>query len=76
MIHGEPKKETEIDGRHSPPPQGVDTMEPALGVAQASCGHFTANLLSVVPKEKPPLTLVGDVHGKIAIIIVSLEMLG
>ena len=66
MIHGEPKGETEEDSRNSPPPE---ESEPYIVVDIPE--QVTANLLSVVPKEKPPLYLVGDVHGKIAIIVVS-----
>ena len=83
MIHGEPKGEMEEDGRNSPPPQGA-MEDPALDTSsyssvedhllegqQGQRGYLTMNLLSVVPKEKPPLNVVGDVHGRIAIIVVS-----
>ena len=47
------------------------TAAAATGVAEHTEVHVTMNLLSVVPKEKPPLNVVGDVHARIAIIVVS-----
>ncbi len=67
VIHGE-TKESEEDGRNSPPPQGAELVYNSF---MSEPEYFTANLLSVVPKEKPPLNVVGDVHGKISIIVVS-----
>ena len=75
----------EEDGRNSPPPQQRDTPDqeeseqeesqmvegPVSAETQQREGHVTMNLLSVMPKEKPPLNVVGDVHGRIAIIVVS-----
>ena len=76
VIHGEPKEgEAVVDSRHSPPPQGEDEAAASATTSMEELGEtpsrHRANLLSVVPKEKPPLNVVGDVHGKIAIIIVS-----
>ncbi|KAK3090493.1 hypothetical protein FSP39_012283 [Pinctada imbricata] len=58
VIHGEEKDEDETceDGRNSPPP------------------HLMVNygieiLPALLPKEKPPLNVVGDVGGRIAIIV-------
>ena len=73
VIHGEPKGERE-DGRNSPPPLEVELMDRSLS-GEVQTGQFTANLLPVVPKEKPPLNVVGDVHGKIGIIVVRLKLL-
>ncbi|XP_071965243.1 phosphoribosyl pyrophosphate synthase-associated protein 2-like isoform X2 [Antedon mediterranea] len=57
VIHGE-HKETDsehIDGRHSPPTvRTVDGMQ---------------MLPVLIPKEKPPINVVGDVGGRIAIIV-------
>ena len=77
VIHGEPKGEMEDDGRNSPPAEReVEEDEEPIPVGsegQLGQGYLTMNLLSVVPKEKPPLNVVGDVHGKIAIIVVRRE---
>ncbi|XP_014668123.1 PREDICTED: phosphoribosyl pyrophosphate synthase-associated protein 2-like [Priapulus caudatus] len=62
VIHGEQKEaeSDEVDGRHSPPPILSRTYNPDLG-------------FEVVPvmaaKEKPPMNVVGDVGGRIAIIV-------
>ena len=76
VIHGEAKEESEVDSRHSPPPEGgKDSIAMPVYSGGEELGgtpsRNKANLLSVVPKEKPPLNVVGDVHGKIAIIVVS-----
>ncbi len=79
VIHGEPKGEMDEDGRNSPPPVKLDedplgtaaATGASMGVGPQAEGHVTVNLLSVVPKEKPPLNVVGDVHARIAIIVVS-----
>ncbi|XP_052266152.1 phosphoribosyl pyrophosphate synthase-associated protein 2-like isoform X2 [Dreissena polymorpha] len=56
VIHGEEKDEDEPDGRNSPPPvQGADFAFNPIPAIQA--------------KEKPPLNVVGDVGGRIAIIV-------
>ncbi|KAI1732616.1 phosphoribosyl synthetase-associated domain-containing protein [Ditylenchus destructor] len=60
VIHGEQKDTDESgmeDGRQSPPPVGEGNY--------ATYEIFPTQ----VPKEKPPLTVVGDVGGRIAIIV-------
>jgi len=60
VIHGEHKDAEESgleDGRQSPPPLSVTPT--------SSYELFPTQ----VPKEKPPLTIVGDVGGRIAIIV-------
>lgn len=66
MIHGE-QKESEsdmVDGRYSPPAVPVNphcfTMDIGMPVVPSN-----------LPKEKPPINVVGDVGGRIAIIVVS-----
>eukprot|EP00057_Strongylocentrotus_purpuratus_P018612 XP_011673086.1 PREDICTED: phosphoribosyl pyrophosphate synthase-associated protein 2 [Strongylocentrotus purpuratus] len=62
VIHGE-QKESEsdrIDGRHSPPPVASGSSSQALGMP---------GLPLFTPKEKPPINVVGDVGGRIAIIV-------
>ena len=54
-----------------PPPSSGGVASSTGTVGPQAEGHVTMNLLSVVPKEKPPLNVVGDVHGRIAIIVVS-----
>uniref|UniRef100_A0A1I7YN69 Pribosyltran_N domain-containing protein n=1 Tax=Steinernema glaseri TaxID=37863 RepID=A0A1I7YN69_9BILA len=59
VIHGEVKDEEESgmeDGRQSPPPESADLAKYEL-------------FPSHVSKEKPPLTLVGDVAGKTAFMV-------
>ena len=60
VLHGEQKdSETdEIDGRYSPPPQEQKTFEVPITVPPVQS-----------TKEKPPITVVGDVGGRIAIMI-------
>lgn len=76
VIHGEPQQfeSDRDDGRHSPPPQAVN--QPTIGskthsrVRTYSTGHFESlEIPLVIAKEKPPINVVGDVGGKIAIII-------
>ncbi|XP_072022220.1 phosphoribosyl pyrophosphate synthase-associated protein 2-like isoform X2 [Amphiura filiformis] len=61
VIHGEEKEsESEkLDGRHSPPPSHARTYP----------GHSLEMLPLFTPKEKPPINVVGDVGGRIAIIV-------
>lgn len=61
VIHGEQKESEsdEIDGRYSPPP--VETFK-SIDVGLETLPVLTA-------KEKPPITVVGDVGGRIAIMI-------
>ncbi|RZF37882.1 hypothetical protein LSTR_LSTR009982 [Laodelphax striatellus] len=61
VIHGE-QKEAEsdmVDGRYSPPPPATPsrTMDVSVGVPQHPA------------KEKPPINVVGDVGGRIAIMV-------
>jgi phosphoribosylpyrophosphate synthetase len=65
VIHGE-QKEAEsdmVDGRYSPPtlPKSSRTMDVGVGVPQHPA------------KEKPPINVVGDVGGRIAIMVVRLN---
>jgi phosphoribosylpyrophosphate synthetase len=67
VIHGE-QKEAEsdmVDGRYSPPPNlsRSRTMDVSVGVPVHPA------------KEKPPINVVGDVGGRIAIMVVSLHIL-
>ncbi|XP_060724966.1 phosphoribosyl pyrophosphate synthase-associated protein 1-like isoform X2 [Tachysurus vachellii] len=58
VIHGEAQSESDLaDGRHSPP------------AIRPSCGPPGLELPLLMAKEKPPITVVGDVGGRIAIII-------
>ncbi|KAG7281054.1 hypothetical protein CRUP_027591 [Coryphaenoides rupestris] len=59
VIHGEAhRSEADMaDGRHSPPPLRTTT------------GHTGLELPLMMAKEKPPITVVGDVGGRIAIIV-------
>ncbi|XP_058259258.1 phosphoribosyl pyrophosphate synthase-associated protein 1-like isoform X2 [Hemibagrus wyckioides] len=58
VIHGEAQSELDLaDGRNSPP------------AFRPSCGPPGLELPLMLPKEKPPITVVGDVGGRIAIII-------
>lgn len=63
VIHGEQKEaeSDEVDGRYSPPPPPLlsRTMDMGVGVPQHPA------------KEKPPINVVGDVGGRIAIMVVS-----
>lgn len=66
------------DSRNSPPPPGAEppgveemSEDPMnLSMDDQQQGHLTMNILPVMPKEKPPLNVVGDVHGRVAIIVV------
>jgi phosphoribosylpyrophosphate synthetase len=67
VIHGE-QKEAEsdmVDGRYSPPPtlSRSRTMDVSVGVPVHPA------------KEKPPINVVGDVGGRIAIMVVSSHVL-
>lgn len=60
VIHGEAKEdEEENDGRASPPP-------PTLSNRVTSVGTVLPPLMC---KEKPPISVVGDVGGRIAIMV-------
>lgn len=60
VLHGEQKtaESDEVDGRYSPPVGTVRTLE---------VGFDTMPVLAA--KEKPPITVVGDVGGRIAIMV-------
>ncbi|XP_071031909.1 phosphoribosyl pyrophosphate synthase-associated protein 2-like [Oncorhynchus clarkii lewisi] len=64
VIHGEAQDAESdlVDGRHSPPtvkiPRNTHTHTPP-----------TVKIPLLIPKEKPPITVVGDVGGRIAIIV-------
>ncbi|XP_063286509.1 phosphoribosyl pyrophosphate synthase-associated protein 2 [Pelobates fuscus] len=62
VIHGEAQDAESdlVDGRHSPPA--------AKGVTAPGI-HPTLEIPLMFPKEKPPITVVGDVGGRIAIIV-------
>ena len=70
VIHGE-QKESEsdmVDGRNSPPPPGGTgshcfTMDLGMPVVPSN-----------LPKEKPPINIVGDVGGRIAIMVVRFTL--
>uniref|UniRef100_UPI00398EF5C9 phosphoribosyl pyrophosphate synthase-associated protein 1 n=1 Tax=Pristiophorus japonicus TaxID=55135 RepID=UPI00398EF5C9 len=59
VIHGEAQyaEYDMVDGRHSPPAVKNTTI------------HSGLELPLMMPKEKPPITVVGDVGGRIAIIV-------
>ncbi|XP_033630079.1 phosphoribosyl pyrophosphate synthase-associated protein 2-like isoform X1 [Asterias rubens] len=59
VIHGEQKvpEQDKVDGRHSPP------------TVRTFSGHSLDMLPLFTPKEKPPIDVVGDVGGRIAIIV-------
>ncbi|PFX19477.1 phosphoribosyl pyrophosphate synthase-associated protein 2-like [Stylophora pistillata] len=65
VIHGEQKEveSEQLDGRQSPPP----TL--AEGRRFASVSMDSMSLPGFLPKAKPPINVVGDVGGKIAIIV-------
>ncbi|MED6238852.1 Phosphoribosyl pyrophosphate synthase-associated protein 1, partial [Ilyodon furcidens] len=59
VMHGEAQQsESDMaDGRHSPP------------LSRTTAGHTGLELPLMMPKEKPPISVVGDVGGRIAIIV-------
>ncbi|XP_018420181.1 PREDICTED: phosphoribosyl pyrophosphate synthase-associated protein 2 isoform X2 [Nanorana parkeri] len=61
VIHGEAQdaESDQVDGRHSPP-----AIKSVPGI------HKSLEIPLMFPKEKPPITVVGDVGGRIAIIVV------
>ncbi|XP_068153106.1 phosphoribosyl pyrophosphate synthase-associated protein 2 isoform X6 [Drosophila tropicalis] len=81
VIHGEQKEaeSDEVDGRYSPPPTSAysnllgNSVEMCLPTTPSSSRTRTTSVSVGVPehpiKVKPPLTIVGDVSGKIAIMV-------
>lgn len=86
MIHGEAQdaESDQVDGRHSPPtvkttgaihPSMEIPCKPSTRSKTKSC-PLSYDILKIllfsvlIPKEKPPITVVGDVGGRIAIIVV------
>ncbi|XP_015038837.1 phosphoribosyl pyrophosphate synthase-associated protein 2 isoform X5 [Drosophila miranda] len=73
VIHGEQKEaeSDEVDGRYSPPPTRNST--PQHAPISSSSRQRTTSVSVGVPehpvKVKPPLTIVGDVNGRIAIMV-------
>ncbi|XP_055923711.1 phosphoribosyl pyrophosphate synthase-associated protein 2 isoform X3 [Eupeodes corollae] len=83
VIHGEQKEaeSDEVDGRYSPPP--ASTYSTTIGNSVEMCFPSTPTrsssrqrTISVSvgvpghpPKEKPPINVVGDVNGRIAIMV-------
>ncbi|KAL4624465.1 phosphoribosyl pyrophosphate synthase-associated protein 2-like [Arapaima gigas] len=66
VIHGEAQDAESdlVDGRHSPPMvKNIGAIHPSLEIP-CEC-----SLSLLIPKEKPPITVVGDVGGRIAIIV-------
>ncbi|CAD6993023.1 unnamed protein product [Ceratitis capitata] len=63
VIHGEQKEaeSDEVDGRYSPPPVSSNNRTRTISVSVGVPEH--------PPKVKPPLTIVGDVKGRIAIMV-------
>lgn len=73
VIHGEQKDLEESgleDGRQSPPPNSTYTP---FELFPCKIHFFPCKLffLAQEAKQKPPLTVVGDVGGRIAIMVVS-----
>uniref|UniRef100_A0A8C5PPL0 Phosphoribosyl pyrophosphate synthase-associated protein 2 n=1 Tax=Leptobrachium leishanense TaxID=445787 RepID=A0A8C5PPL0_9ANUR len=65
VIHGEAQDAESdlVDGRHSPPAAKGISSSSAAGI------HSSLEIPLMYPKEKPPITVVGDVGGRIAIIV-------
>ncbi|XP_022212351.1 phosphoribosyl pyrophosphate synthase-associated protein 2 isoform X6 [Drosophila subobscura] len=63
VIHGEQKEaeSDEVDGRYSPPPTSSSSRQRTTSVSVGVPEHPV--------KVKPPLTIVGDVNGRIAIMV-------
>ncbi|CAL8273270.1 phosphoribosyl pyrophosphate synthase-associated protein 1 isoform X1 [Gadus morhua] len=73
VIHGEaPGSEADMaDGRHSPPATRTTTGHTGLEIPQTRrrATFPGLELPIMMAKEKPPITVVGDVGGRIAIIV-------
>lgn len=74
----------QVDGRHSPPTvKTTGAIHPSMEIprntthpqevkeAVQNCvlSHCVPSVPVLIPKEKPPITVVGDVGGRIAIIV-------
>lgn len=86
VIHGEAQdaESDQVDGRHSPPTvKTTGAIHPSMEIpcersARSKTkprprAHDALKILLfpvLIPKEKPPITVVGDVGGRIAIIVV------
>ncbi|KAK3728414.1 hypothetical protein QZH41_020433 [Actinostola sp. cb2023] len=71
VIHGEHKEveyEQQTDGRQSPPPRAHSSASFSFDVAGTG-DVVSLDVPGSIPKEKPPMNVVGDVGGKIAIIV-------
>ncbi|XP_031549006.1 phosphoribosyl pyrophosphate synthase-associated protein 2-like [Actinia tenebrosa] len=69
VIHGE-QKETDYDqhdGRQSPPPRAHSSTSFSFDMFNEN--EASLDVPGFIPKEKPPMNVVGDVGGKIAIIV-------
>ncbi|KAM9779682.1 phosphoribosyl pyrophosphate synthase-associated protein 2 [Neosynchiropus ocellatus] len=81
VIHGEAQdaESDQVDGRHSPPTvKTTGAIHPSMEIP---CKNMFGSLCDeimlkvsclfpvLIPKEKPPITVVGDVGGRIAIIV-------
>ncbi|XP_019939989.1 phosphoribosyl pyrophosphate synthase-associated protein 1-like isoform X3 [Paralichthys olivaceus] len=74
VMHGEANhSESDMaDGRHSPPLSRTTTGHTGLELPSSSRHHVPfpgIELPMMMAKEKPPITVVGDVGGRIAIIV-------
>ncbi|XP_034486717.1 phosphoribosyl pyrophosphate synthase-associated protein 2 isoform X1 [Drosophila innubila] len=71
VIHGEQKEaeSDEVDGRYSPPPTRNSTPQHAPSSSRTRTTSVSVGVPEHPVKVKPPLTIVGDVNGRIAIMV-------
>jgi len=71
FMHGEVKEdEDEEDGRASPPPFQPGAKQPAHNPSMSDRVTMVGvTMPAMTPKEKPPINVVGDVSGRIAIMV-------
>lgn len=74
VIHGDSEVEPELeklDGRNSPPPQDDELVDSSIKNLKDRQSVFEVPNLAIhlAPKEKLPMDVVGDVSGRIAIIV-------
>ncbi|XP_032597435.1 phosphoribosyl pyrophosphate synthase-associated protein 2 isoform X3 [Drosophila grimshawi] len=71
VIHGEQKEaeSDEVDGRYSPPPTRNSTPQHAPISSRQRTTSVSVGVPEHPSKVKPPLTIVGDVNGRIAIMV-------